>query len=343
MKKREIFLLVFLLSLGSLFFSQNNNSYKQKKQDISNLKTSFLGQPPPGMVPEIFSPGIVSTKFRDHSDLLFHPNGKEIYWSVAYDQKTCAIVVAKMENQRWQKPRIATFSSPEYFDCIPSLSADGSRLYFSSMRPIETIKGKSKGKLDIWYVNRIGRHWSEPKPLNSVINHSDHDSNPLIARNGNLYFGSDRPGGNGSWDIYFSLYSDGKFGQPQNLGNGINTDRIEICSYIDPDERFILFSSYDRPGGYGNGDIYISYRQKDGSWAQARNLGKKINTEFEEAFGTFSPDGKYFFFGSDRNGNFDVYWVDSKVILLFSGEDKVPGEKIPPPGGSRNSTGGKFI
>lgn len=290
----------------------------REKSGIFDLQTreinhfDYMGQKLPGTTPVIFAPGIVSTKNRDHSDLLFYPNGKEIYWSVAFHQKSAAIMVIKWEDGKWASPEVASFSSPQYFDCIPSLSPEGKKLFFSSMRPVK--KNEQPSKLNIWQVERKGDNWSDPMPLGEVVNHSGHDSNPLIARNGNLYFDSDRPGGEGSWDIYYSKYINGRFIQPKNLGVGVNTEHIEICSYIDPDERFLIFTSYDRPEGLGSGDIYIGFRNERGEWSRVKNLGEPINTKFEEAFGTFSPDRKYFFFGSNRSRNMDVYWVDAEVI-----------------------------
>ncbi|UAM97964.1 hypothetical protein K8354_17015 [Polaribacter litorisediminis] len=61
---------------------------------------------------------------------------------------------------------------------------------------------------------------------------------------------------------------------------------------------------------------YISFRQKDNSWGLAINLGDKINTEFEDAYGSISPDGKYFFFHRSYGGNkADIFWVDAKLIF----------------------------
>lgn len=66
---------------------------------------------------------------------------------------------------------------------------------------------------------------------------------------------------------------------------------------------------------YGGADLYISFRQIDGSWGAAINLGDKINTEFSEAYGSVSSDGKYLFFhrafGDDTG---DIFWVDAQVI-----------------------------
>ncbi|NVK82720.1 MAG: PD40 domain-containing protein, partial [Cytophagia bacterium] len=69
-------------------------------------------------------------------------------------------------------------------------------------------------------------------------------------------------------------------------------------------------------GGFGGTDMYISFRNKDGSWKRAINMGKSINSKFNEFPSGLTPDGKYFIFASSRMGPFtpDIYWVSSKVI-----------------------------
>ena len=76
-----------------------------------------------------------------------------------------------------------------------------------------------------------------------------------------------------------------------------------------------------RGEGYGGSDLYISYRQDDGSWRKAINLGEKINTEAWDAAGYVTPDGKYFFFNRMVNSgaegslpDVDIYWVDAQFI-----------------------------
>ena len=81
------------------------------------------------------------------------------------------------------------------------------------------------------------------------------------------------------------------------------------------DESYIIWDD-QRENGYGDSDLYISFRQQDNSWGPAINLGDKINTEFEDAYGSVSPDGKYFFFHRSYGGDkADIFWVDAKTIF----------------------------
>ena len=72
--------------------------------------------------------------------------------------------------------------------------------------------------------------------------------------------------------------------------------------------------SSDRPDGLGSGDLYISFREHDGSWMEPVNMGEPVNSSTLEYCPVVSPDGKYLFFTSRRRGNDDIYWVDAKII-----------------------------
>jgi len=98
------------------------------------------------------------------------------------------------------------------------------------------------------------------------------------------------------------------------LSKEINTGLYQSHPFIAPDESYLIWDG-EREGGYGDSDLYISFRQKDDSWGAAINMGDKINTEREDAFGSVTPDGKCFFFHSVISpGNSDIYWVDAQII-----------------------------
>ena len=74
-----------------------------------------------------------------------------------------------------------------------------------------------------------------------------------------------------------------------------------------------MFDS-NRPGGYGERDIYIAYRKTDDTWTKPFNLGDKINSRYSECRAYVSPDGKYLFYTSSRTGNMDAFWADARII-----------------------------
>jgi Tol biopolymer transport system component len=132
---------------------------------------------------------------------------------------------------------------------------------------------------------------------------------PSVSNKGTIFFGAylDSIGNYGKSDLY--MYSSGKI---TNLGDVINSPGEEWDPYISPDESYLLFES-DRPGGYGNTDIYISFKTKEG-WGKPINLGSTINTNAYEVAARVSPDGRYIFFDRPFKKEQDIHWMKATVI-----------------------------
>ena len=118
--------------------------------------------------------------------------------------------------------------------------------------------------------------------------------------------------------IHFSEYKNGNYEEStlwQDPGDTLNWNSDP---FIAPDESYLIFTSY-RPGGYGEGDLYISFRNSDGTWKPAINMGETINSPANEFPSGLTPDGRYFIFASSKLGFFmpDIYWVDAQVIEKF--------------------------
>lgn len=116
--------------------------------------------------------------------------------------------------------------------------------------------------------------------------------------------------------IRISTLKDGKRQAPIPLGPMVNSGTFTAHPFIAPDESYLIWDS-KREGGYGDSDLYISFRQKDGTWGSAINMGDEVNSDKWDAFASVTPDGKYIFFNrriSDDNKNVDIYWVDAQII-----------------------------
>jgi Tol biopolymer transport system component len=151
--------------------------------------------------------------------------------------------------------------------------------------------------------------WSRATNL-SAVNSDSSEYYISFSGNGNLYFGSSRPGGYGHEDIYVSRLVNGAYTQPKNLGATINSRESEHDPCISDDERFIIFKSENRDDGFGEADLYFSKLDDKLSWTPAQNLGSKINTKSYEYCPYFSPDGKYFFY----SGQYDIMWMDMQAL-----------------------------
>lgn len=301
-----------------------SNGVDRSPQKFPVLEGEYFGQPPPGEKPEIFALGIVSSLEAEHGSVTFTPDGKMMLWSSGFrksaTQGVFKIYSTKIENDRWTVPQIASFAKD--LDCqddVPFMSPEGKRLFFMSTRPLK--EGEKGGKENIWFTDKTAAGWSDPKPVSDAVNVMSMHFQFSVSKSGTLYFGSREGTGFGGRDIYGSMYINGNYSKPENLGEIINTEFEENAPFIAPDESYLIFSAEGRSEGLGMSDLYISYKDKSGQWMTPVNMGKTINTGAPEASPIVSPDGKYLFFNSGRNGNYDVYWVDAKIIEELKPEE----------------------
>jgi Tol biopolymer transport system component len=302
-----------------------------KEATFPALEGRYLGQKPPGMIPELFAPGVITTEFHEHSSPAFSPDGNEVYWSVFINFWGPQVILAmRQENGRWTEPQVASFCG-RYGDGNPCFSPDGRKIFFESRRPVSEGEPYT-GNTDIWVVERQGLGWSTPKHLGNAINSDRWERGPSVSNEGSLYFCSMREGGYGQMDIYRSTLRDEEYAEPENLGEVINTSGYESWPFIAPDESYLIFESDAR-------DLMISFRKKDASWSAPKNLSKRMNfTDGQDRFPLLSNDGRYLFFVTNRwlgpryfdrpltleevkakarshsNGLGNVFWVDAKII-----------------------------
>lgn len=251
--------------------------------------------PPTASLARLFGESTISTG-DDESHPALTPDGKTLYFlknTPSFNHWT--IVVSRSEKGNWTTPEVASFSG-QFADADPFITADGERFFFISTRPVD---GSPKEDTDIWMMKKAGSGWSEPEHL-AAVNSEASEWFPTVSRNGNLYFGSERPGGKGRCDIYCSKLVDGKYGPPENLGEPINSPANEVEPFIAPDESYIIFAGTGLPQSRGAYDLYVSFR-RDGSWTRPRNLGDEINSVAWDFSPKVSPDGKWFFFTSNRS------------------------------------------
>jgi Tol biopolymer transport system component len=300
------FILIALISLSITVFSDSGEPEGVGK----DIKGDYLGQKPPGTTPEVFAPGIVST---DEVELnsVFTPDGTEFYYSVRKDEKY-TILFMRQENGIWTEPRVAPFST-SYSNVDMCVSHDGKKMFYGSNRPLSG-QGDAESGYDIWVVDREGSSWGEPRNVDPGVNSGEHQIYPTVTMDGTLYFQSRREGNLGGSDVYRSRFVNGRYLEPENLGDAINTETNEGDVLVAPDESFLIVTARGRSDSLSKSDLYISFQRSDGTWTPAENMGETINSEETEYCPMLSPDGKYLFFTSTRTGNGDIYWMDAGII-----------------------------
>ena len=325
MKRIALFFCLVILSISNSFSQQT---------DFPKLTGPYLGQKPPGLKPELFAPGIISTGLSD-AFCCFSPDGTEAYWNLAYDIKKDAksyIAYSKIENGEWSIPQFVSFTNMKYVYAYPFLSYDGKELYFISNEP--TNIPDLKDEFNIWVAKKNGDIWETPVPLPYPVNGRGITSGPSVTTSGTLYYTiiTDK-----EQAIYRSKYIDGIYSEPEKLPVAVNSTDNQFDGVIAPDESYMLLPVYNRKDSYGSVDLYITFRDKQDNWTPVVNLGKEINTKLVESAARISPDGRYIFltglyithnwgnevlsytdiinyFTKPGYGRSDIYWVSSKII-----------------------------
>jgi outer membrane protein OmpA-like peptidoglycan-associated protein/tetratricopeptide (TPR) repeat protein len=192
-----------------------------------------------------------------------------------------------------------------------TISADGNTAYFASESYKEKEYEKDRkanarfSQVYLFKATKSGDSWGslEALPFNDKTFSS---SNPSLSRDGKtLYFSSDRPGSLGGVDIWkVAINDDGTYGEPQNLGNKINTEGNESFPFIADDNKTLYFASSGKQG-LGGLDVY----KVDLSGGDATNLGKPVNSEKDDFAFTFNGVKGAGFLSSNRNGNDDIFAV----------------------------------
>lgn len=177
-----------------------------------------------------------------------------------------------------------------------TITIDNKRLYFAMMKQ----EGGAQPNCDIYVSENVGDEWQAIKKIGANVNHPVYwDSQPSISADGNtLYFASDRPGGYGGIDIYYTKRDPrtGEWGVPQNAGPKINTRGDEKTPFIHSDSETLYFSSNGQ-FGFGGYDIFFIRKNDKGEWMEAENIGYPINTEADDTGFFVSTDSRtgYFF------------------------------------------------
>lgn len=278
------------LAFSTVFVSTVSHS-----QEFPVLEGPYMGQSPPGMMAEPFAPGIISKEGWELEGV-FSPGMNEFYFTLDGGKDTedfkPTVIGFRQENNIWKKYIEFRRNGETVF------SPDGKRMHMAE-----------------GYKDRVGDGWSERKSLGPMFEREDWGIMRLSASAKGTYVFDDYKSGG---VIRISKIVDGKRQEPAPIGPVVNTGEMTAHPFIAPDESYLIWDS-ERAGGYGDSDLYISFRQEDGSWGPAINMGDKVNSDKWDAYASVTPDGKYITFnrGIDLEAdemNVDIYWVDAKVI-----------------------------
>lgn len=232
--------------------------------------------------PQLLVPELIASTTEEYNGT-FSSDGTEFFYTTDIPENAFITVTRMQQDSSWSEPEIASFSG-KYSDYDPIFSPDGSRLYFSSSRPYSDNEFSG-----IWYTEKQGDEWGEPKPVKLSNSGKDEYYNS-ITNDGSIYF-----------DIWPKILKGTKSENGyiiEELDSIVNGGYNKADPFISPDEDYLIYRGY-RDDSFGRGDLYITYRDGE-SWTKPVNLGKPINSEAHEMSPYVTPDGRLFIFASDR-------------------------------------------
>ena len=188
----------------------------------------------------------------------------------------------------------------------PTINITNDLIIFAMLLPT-TINNVKYNNYDLYFSEYKDGEWSRPQSLGPNINRKDSwESQPSLSSDGRiLFFASDRPGGLGGSDIWFSQRnSDGTWRKPVNLGPTINTERDERSPFLHTDSKTLYFSSNGHEC-IGGQDIFYSKLNEKGNWEHPKNIGYPINSDGDDVNFFVSLDGKTGYFCSRKIDNAD--------------------------------------
>jgi OOP family OmpA-OmpF porin len=203
----------------------------------------------------------------------------------------------------------------EYNEINPMISPDGKTLYFARISHPNNTHG-TKGSQDIWYseLDAASSKWGPARRMGFPLNKDEYNCAYSITPDGNTMLIKGQYN-NGTYETRgFSLSKKTASGwsppQKIDIPNYVSMSKGQFdCGFMSADGKVLLMAFSEKKNSKED-DIYVSFRQKDGSWTKPMELGPEVNTKFTETTPFLAPDGATLYFSSNREGGLgsnDIY------------------------------------
>jgi peptidoglycan-associated lipoprotein len=226
------------------------------------------------------------------------------------------LLICKFDGKGWETPELVEYQgliNSEIHEGTPSLSGDYNTLYFTRCDKMTD----KKAFCQIWNTKKLESRWASPRLV--LADTTANVGQPSISRDElTLYLSSDRQGTTGGKDLWIARREskDQKFGQPENLGNAINTPGDEVFPNLFNDTT--LYFSSNGYKGYGGWDLYVSI-WRNGAWTAPVNLQAPFNSGFDDFGIIIVKPGEEGFLTSNRaggKGGDDLYQFTRRTLLF---------------------------
>jgi outer membrane protein OmpA-like peptidoglycan-associated protein len=235
------------------------------------------------------------------------------------------LYIAKQEDGMWQDAIQLRDINSRYNEGSATLNAQGDQIIFARCGAPDGF-----GNCDLYETHlNADSVWSKAVNLGANLNSKAWDSHPTLSVTGDtLFYASDRIGGFGLADIYFSVKDENdNWTTAKNLGPVVNTRGNEVSPFIHPRYKILYFSSNGHLLNFGGFDIYKS-NAKSFLWDEPKNIGPLINTEGDEYYFTIDSESEDLFYAgssSMRSRNLDLFSFPLPMEAMPGADTKVSG------------------
>lgn len=241
-------------------------------------------------------------KGRDYPSVNLYSNS-----DAAFMLESCDFAIEAIKKPLSFKP-VKMESSINYrrSQAYPCLTADESQM-------ILTVYSSDKGKFNenIEISTKENGRWTKPKSISDTLNTMENEGTASISADGRtlVFTACNRKNGMGSCDIYISTKEGGTWSSAINLGPNVNSKSWESEATLSADGQTIYFTSR-RGSKPGKENLFVTHKEKDGTWAKARGVSEHINNERSQVSPFIHADGKTLFFASNGYpgmGGYDLF------------------------------------
>ena len=274
---------------------------------LFQLVGPYFGENPASDESVVFAPGIVSIDSIAEFGSSFSKDLTEFFFAIERKSGKAKTWYRKLVKNKWTDAEPLLVHDTYSFN-DPMLSPDQKRLYFISDKPLNGDGPKKD--FDIWYIERTKNGWSKPINAGPDINSPKNEYYVSFSSSGTMYFSSGR-NATAEKPRDYDIFSARPNKKAERVNSdAINTDNYEGDVFIAPDESYIIVAC-ERPGNtFGSGDLFISFKGKDGSWGPLKNMGPKVNGPRFDYCPFITPDGKYLLYTRAE----DIRWISAEII-----------------------------
>ncbi|MCS6819063.1 MAG: hypothetical protein NZ522_03860, partial [Chitinophagales bacterium] len=235
------------------------------------------------------------------------------------------IYTASLTDGGWGKPvaiKNEEINTPRYNVGNGSFNADKTRFYFTKCTDMEDDRSLCNLFVADVKAGKFTNVQRLPEPINYKEKYTSTHPTVRTGTDGReiVYFVSDREGGKGGLDIWYtSRIKNGEYTAPKLVGGPINTPGDEVTPFWDEAGKTLYFSSNGHPG-FGGFDVFASKELPDFGWEEPRNLGKILNTGYDELYYNVNSEHTRGFFTSNRPGGRALNGIASASDDIFTWE-----------------------